>query len=89
MTLFHFSLSLFCITLSIYFFVSVMTMRIHPSCTVKKECMLERFEYFKWKREGTTEMNTSYHIDNEVPRYMSIQKLSSLRMMIFLKISII
>ena len=41
-------------------------MRVHPSCTVKKECMLERFEYFKWKREGTTEMNTSYHIDSEV-----------------------
>ena len=70
-------------------------MKIHPSCTVKKECMLERFEYFKWKREGTTEMNTSYHIDNEVglnthsSLYMRIQKLSSLRMMIFLKISII
>ena len=48
------------------FFVSVTTMRIHPSCTVKTECMLERSEYFKWKREGTTEMNMSYHIDNEV-----------------------
>ena len=53
-------------TLSIYFLVSVTTMRIYPSCTVKKECMLKRFEYFKWKREGTTEMNMSYHIDNKV-----------------------